>query len=364
MTNNTALSTAEQNFHHLRGLARHETTLASFAEILGERDAPAYISSVLIAVQSNDALMGCSPRSILRSAMRAATLRLSCDPSVKQAYLVPFKSEATLVVGYKGLQDMAVRTGKYRYLNCFEIYEGEIVTEDRFKGIHSLSGGRTGDTIIGYMLSFELKSGFAKTFYMTVEQIKAHGAKYSKSYSDSRSLWQKDFHAMARKTVLRMGLSKWGYFDPYDRALLDEVDETIDVQSADITHPSLPAQTQMTPGQAMRDLGFDEPEPAPAPAAHNADPETGEVIEGEIEEPAAEKPWKSELVSLETARSAKSSDGTLYWDMPTDKLTPRFNALIKSLRDNGLTPEQKEDKQFRRDVIKAILDYRAQPALI
>src|SRR5690349_19310155 len=98
---------------------------ARFAQIMGERGASNYIASVLIAVADSYSLQKCSPASIYTNALRAATLRLSVDPGVGQAYLVPFKGHATLIVGYKGLHDMAVRTNRYRYINVSPIYEGQ-----------------------------------------------------------------------------------------------------------------------------------------------------------------------------------------------------------------------------------------------
>jgi recombination protein RecT len=80
-------------------------------EVLGSNNtAAAYISSVIIAVGASEALQQCTPKSIAVSALRAATLGLSVDPALGKAYLVPFKNEATLVVGYKGLIDLATRT--------------------------------------------------------------------------------------------------------------------------------------------------------------------------------------------------------------------------------------------------------------
>src|SRR5690242_1893285 len=85
---------------------------ARFAQIMGERGASTYISSVLIAVADSKSLQECSPVSAYTSALRGATLRLSVDPRTGQAYLVPFKRRATLIVGYKGLQDMAIRRNR------------------------------------------------------------------------------------------------------------------------------------------------------------------------------------------------------------------------------------------------------------
>ena len=208
---------------------------ARFAQIMGERGASNYISSVLIAVADSKTLQECNPASIYTGALRAATLRLSVDPGVGQAYLVPYKGSATLIVGYKGLHDMAVRTNRYRYINVGPIYEGQEVTEDQITGFHSIGGRRTGNKVIGWIGAFEMLprfGGYSKTLYMTVEEIHEHAQKYSKSYTRKDSPWQTDPAKMERKTVLRLLLRRWGYIDPADVKELESIenDDPIDAE--------------------------------------------------------------------------------------------------------------------------------------
>jgi recombination protein RecT len=200
---------------------------ARFAQIMGERGASNYISSVLIAVADSKQLQECQPASIYTGALRAATLRLSVDPGVGQAYLVPFKGRATLIVGYKGLHDMAVRTNRYRYINVGPIYEGQEVIEDQITGFHRLAGARSGNKVIGWIGAFEMLprfGGYSKTLYMTVEEIHTHAKRYSKSYDRSDSPWQTEPDKMERKTVLRLLLRRWGYIDPADVKELEEME--------------------------------------------------------------------------------------------------------------------------------------------
>lgn len=237
-----------------------------FAEIVGERNTGAYISSVLIAVKESTALQQCSMDSIYVSALRAATLRLSVDQSTGQAYIVPFKGKATLVVGYKGLYDMAVRTGKYRYINVGPIYEGQTVEENQITGFHSIT--RTGtlnkNNIIGWIGAFEMINGFGKTMYMTVQEIHEHAKEYSKSYTDPRSPWTKETRKMERKTVLRLMIRRWGYLDPADVQQLEEIEkepEAVDADFADYI-PEYDEKAEeaeketRTREQNLKDLGF------------------------------------------------------------------------------------------------------------
>lgn len=251
-----------------------------FATVLGEKNAAAYAASVMITVKDSYSLQKCTPESIYTSALRAATLRLSTDPATGQAYMVAYGARATLIVGYKGLYDMAVRTGRYRYINVSKIFEGQEVEENQITGFHSISGKRTSDKIIGWLGAFEMNpargqlTGFGKTFYMTVEELDAHGLRYAPSYGHKNkkgehdSLWQTDPQAMYRKTVLRLMLRKWGYLDPADVQVLNDMEEeaeTLDldpetgIYNPDPEIPEIDASAEehkRTTEENLRQLGF------------------------------------------------------------------------------------------------------------
>jgi recombination protein RecT len=71
------------------------------------------------------------------------------------------------------------------------------------------------DEIIGYVAYFKLLNGFEAYNYMSVEQVKAHAAKYSQSYQydlkdkKTNSNWSKNFDSMALKTLIKLLLSKF-----------------------------------------------------------------------------------------------------------------------------------------------------------
>ena len=213
---------------------RSDIALSRFVEIMGAQNAKAYISSIMLAVANSDKLQECTVESIYTSALRSATLRLSVDVATGQAYLVPFKGKATLIVGYKGLYDMAIRTGRYRYINVGPVYDGEEVFLDRITGFHSLGGHRKDDaTIIGWIGAFQMNDGYSKTVYMTVEECHERAKKYSKNYNYADSRWKLDPKAMEQKTVMRLLLGKWGYLDPSDMqtlSFIEEDSETIDTE--------------------------------------------------------------------------------------------------------------------------------------
>ena len=233
-----------------------------FSDALGaERNAAPYITSVLLAVANNNKLQECTHQSIYTSALRAATLRLSCDPSTGQAYLVPYGKDATLIVGYKGLRDLAIRTGMYRYINVSKVYEGESVEEDRITGVITFGGGIKSNTITGWIASFQMMSGYSKSIYMSVEEIHEHAVKYSKGYNRSDSAWKTNTEAMERKTILRRLISQWGYIDPSDAPLVnqDEV-EDYPLEEApaldDIVDGEIIEHEPLDEAETLRQLGF------------------------------------------------------------------------------------------------------------
>lgn len=181
-----------------------------FEEILGQK-AAGYISSVINTVNSSPHLKTAEPNSVMMAAVVAATLDLPIDKNLGFAYIVPYSGKAQFQLGYRGYIQLAMRTGQYKTINATEIYDGELVKHDRLTGeIEFDENQRASDKVIGYAAYFKLTNGFEKCIYWTIEKIKAHGKRYSKSFESPDGRWKLDFDAMALKTVLKMLLSKYG----------------------------------------------------------------------------------------------------------------------------------------------------------
>jgi recombination protein RecT len=181
--------------------------------VLGnEKKAAAFASSVLSVANGNNLLRNADPMTVLGSAMVAATLDLSVVPTLGMAYIVPYKGQASFQIGWRGLVELALRSGQYRNVIVEEVREGELVYKNKFTGEYVFDEDKkVSDKVIGYMANFQLVNGFSKTIYWTVEEVKAHAMTYSQAYrSGFGSPWKTNFDAMAKKTVLKSLISKFG----------------------------------------------------------------------------------------------------------------------------------------------------------
>lgn len=201
------------------------------------------MTNIINAANSNPDILKCEPMTVITAGLNAAAMKLSLAKSLGQACILPFSkskkvnnqwvtsSTAELVVMVRGIKDMAMRTNKYRILNSFTVYEGQQWEENQMTGLGSINGKRVSDKPIGYGAYLKLFTGYEATEYMTVEEILAHGARYSKSWDaqnncfNPKSKWGTDFDMMAEKTVLKRLIMNKGVINDSDRAILDAVED-------------------------------------------------------------------------------------------------------------------------------------------
>lgn len=195
-------------------LIKDGRTVERFAQILGENKAQKFASSLVQLATQNTALQKCEPVTVINAALTAAVLDLSIIPNLGYAYVVPYGKAAQFQIGWKGLVQLAQRTGLYRAISALPVYENQFnswnpLTEELQANMATPGTGK----VVGYVAYFELVNGFKKVNYMTYEEAKKHATKYSKAYNAGRSVWndgEDGFNSMATKTVLKLTLSKWG----------------------------------------------------------------------------------------------------------------------------------------------------------
>lgn len=220
-----------------------------------------FVSAIVSAVAVNPALQECTPQTVIAGALVGESLNLSPSPQLGQYYLVPFKQKekrdkagnvispectnAQFVLGYKGLVQLALRSGYYKKLTVVSVKEGELhnwnpITEEFDLTPIEDDAEREKAHTAGYLASFEYLNGFTKTIYWSKDKMVSHADRFSAAFSKDAmngrypsqqkvsfadyeahnypasdewkysSFWYKDFDGMAHKTMLRQLISKWG----------------------------------------------------------------------------------------------------------------------------------------------------------
>lgn len=196
----------------LQQLMNSGAVMKKLNDVLGsEKKAASFVSSVISVASGNPMLRNANPMTVLGSAMVAATLDLPVVPTLGLAYIVPYKGQAQFQLGYKGIIELAERSGQFKNIIDEVVYEGQLVSKNRFTGEYVFDeDAKKSDTVIGYMARMDLTNGFSKTIFWTIEEVRQHATKFSQAFRSGRGTpWVTDFDAMARKTVLKALFSKY-----------------------------------------------------------------------------------------------------------------------------------------------------------
>lgn len=164
----------------------------------------------MTAISSNAQLAASTPQSFIGALMNAAQLGLEPNTPLGQAYLIPFKNnkagtiETQFQIGYKGLIDLAHRSGEFKTIYAKEVYENddfdfEYGLDPQLTHKPTVNGDR--GKVIYYYAVFTLINGGFGFEVMSVADVTAHAKKFSKAYSNGP--WQSNFDEMAKKTVLK-----------------------------------------------------------------------------------------------------------------------------------------------------------------
>lgn len=203
------------NIIALRDKLNSEAIQKKFSDMLGKKSA-GFLTSVMSVAQNNALLAKAEPNSVVLAAGQAAALDLPINPNLGYAAIVPYNDKksgkclAQFQIQRDGWVELAMRTGQVVAIANEVVYEGELVSQNRFTDTYVFDESKKkSDKIVGYMAYIRLANNFEKTVYWTVEKCKTHGARYSKSFSQDSSLWKTDFNAMALKTVLKFLIKKY-----------------------------------------------------------------------------------------------------------------------------------------------------------
>jgi recombination protein RecT len=256
MANNTALATRQMSISQY---LNSDNVKKHVEGILKDR-APQLMTSLISLSNLTPGLKDCDPKTLLYCGMKAASMDLPLDNSLGFVYAIPYKRgeivEAQFQPGYRAYIQLAQRTGQYKMINVLEIKVGELISWDPFTEELKLQlipdqEKRDQVAVLGYAAMFELLNGFKKTIYWPKEKVLKHAKRFSKTYNKNQDrfasynkykkewipgTWETDFDAMAKKTVIKELISKWGPMSiqlqeavKFDQAVIRETDDGTEV---------------------------------------------------------------------------------------------------------------------------------------
>jgi recombination protein RecT len=240
----TVLTPAQQNITNFKKMVDGNYVQAQLKQVLKE-NAGTFATSLMEVYTNDKQLQACEPKLVIQEAIKAASLKLPLNKQLGYGYILVFNNwdknlrkavpTPTFVPGYRGFIQLAMRTGQYKNINADVVFEGELKGKDKLSGAIDLSGEKTSDKVVGYFAHFELLNGFAKTWYMSIEQMATFALTYAPVFKGMKEKptidnlidlaneqikngpvqgqtgWKANFNAMAQKTVLRNLLSKYGF---------------------------------------------------------------------------------------------------------------------------------------------------------
>ena len=246
---------AEEGLKFSQWISQEKVQRMISSTLTDKKVAQNFVSSICAAVSANPELQTCLKATILSAGLLATSLGLSLSPTIGQCYIVPFNDKkkgkvATFILGWRGYIQLSTRTGYYDRIHVIEIKEGEVLKADPindeyvFAPIQNPEAREQAKTI-GYYAFFkynERSGGFRKGLYWSKEKMLHHADRYSQAFHleavDSNepnkkrisyaeyvskkgklpqseewkysSFWYKDFDEMAKKTMVRQLIGKWG----------------------------------------------------------------------------------------------------------------------------------------------------------
>lgn len=280
MTTQAVTKSKVENIRGLLEKSRKQMEMALPRHLSADR----LMRVAMTSVQKTPQLLECTPHSLIGAVMQAAQLGLEPDGLLGQAYLVPYKNTVTLIPGYKGLLQLARRSGEISTIMAHVVHEADTFDfcyglEPQLRHVPS-SDDNPGPVIAVYAVA-RLKDGgtqFEVMWRRQVEEIR------KRSKAGNSGPWVTDWDEMAKKTALRrlckllpasIELQAAVSLDERAEAGIPQDLDVIDVGAVDVEAQAVPADTpratRLDTVAADRKKGNGSPTPVSVPAAATND---------------------------------------------------------------------------------------------
>lgn len=226
----------------------------------------------MTALTQNSELAKCTPASFIGAVLTAAQLGLDPNTPLGHAYLIPYGGKCTFQIGYRGMIELARRSGEIAMIKAHSVHKNDFFRYTL--GLnptleHEPAEGDRGP-VVAYYAFYKTKDGDFDFEVMTKAEVEQHRATYSKA---RKSPWNTEFDAMAKKTVLKKVLK----YAPLSTEIMRRMatDESVKTFNPAAEDDSMKDLTLM-PNDMAIDAEFEE---ADEDSQADVDPQTGEVKE-------------------------------------------------------------------------------------
>lgn len=220
-TDNPNTAVSEKKPQGLRSMLQGQTMRQQFALALPKHLTPErFVRVATTALTRTPKLADCSQESFFKCLLDLSAMGL--EPDGRRAHLIPYGRECTLIVDYKGLAELVMRSGLVASLHADKVCDSDAFEVDRGEiKKHSIDYRNPRGAAYAYYVLVKFKDGAEKCEIMSREEVEAVRGR---SRSGGSGPWSSDYDEMAKKTVFRRA-SKWLSLSPEIRMAVEADDE-------------------------------------------------------------------------------------------------------------------------------------------
>lgn len=182
------------------------------------------IRVALTALTKTPKLGECDQTSLFNALLTCSQMGL--EPDGRHAHLIPYGNQCQLIVDYKGLVDLAYRSGQVESIHADVVCEGDEFVENMGQiEKHVIDRRKPRGSVYAVYARVTLKNGAVKCEVMSKDEIESVR---NRSRAGQSGPWKTDWNEMAKKTVFRRA-SKWLPLSPEYRNAVNLDDDRLDI---------------------------------------------------------------------------------------------------------------------------------------
>lgn len=247
-----------------------------------------FVRVALTALLKTPKLLDCTKESVIECLLNCSALGI--EPDGRRAHLIPYGNKCTLIVDYKGLVELAKRSGDVAGVFAQIVCDRDEFTWENGEVTHRIDWRQARGEVYAVYSTVTFKDGSKQTDVMTKDEVEAIR---KRSKAGSSGPWISDWNEMAKKTSFRR-LSKWVTLSPEVADALDkDGDKFSSLQLDTNLNQNKPDFSAPKDNGGDGDLG---PEPAPVKRTYkkrDQPPIDAEVTSPPATPPAAAEPTKA-----------------------------------------------------------------------